>query len=232
MTGECATIVKPMKRRILLLTTGGVCLIIVIIVIFVFIKPFQKPKPQSPIQALKPDVLAMMEKSQKEKDQAQKLLSQNNITEKDQENAQLLLSEALADAKKATDMQPNNPITWYILSQEYRQIINVNPKAAGLAEDALKKAIQLNPNNSKLYQDLATIYIIEKRYSDAQAALEKAIGLDSKDPNGYFKMGNVYKALGQKTFAKRYYLEAKNLTPKNNQTANTLIDYEIKSLDK
>lgn len=210
---------------------GGISLSLITFAVLTYIKSTPKTDPSNATKQLTTDVLAIMQTSEDKNKQAQELLSKNP-TEKDQIKAKQLLKESLADAIKATEIQPNNPATWYFLSQQYKQIIEVNPKVEPYAENALKKSIQLSPDNSKLYQELATIYIFAKKYEEAKDVLQKAIELDPKDANPYFKLGNIYKETGEETLARQFYLEAKKLTPKDSAANNAMIDHQLKSLDK
>ena len=48
------------------------------------------------------------------------------------------------------------------------------------AEKMLYKAIEFSPGNSQAYRELADIYLLERRNSEAEEVLRKASELDSK----------------------------------------------------
>lgn len=189
-------------------------------------------KNNEPTTFLKPEVRGVMEQAEEKRNTAQELLSQKEITDVDQQQAKKLLQQTINDAKKATDMQPNNPQTWLFLAKMYEQIIKINPTNAALAEEAVKKALALMPDNPKILQELATMYIHQEKYKEAEEVLLQAIELDPKDPNYYFKLGNVYKSTGEKEKAKTNYLKAKELTPSDHATNSAMIEVQLRSLDK
>lgn len=188
-------------------------------------------KNNEPTTFLKPEVRGVMEQSEEKRNQAEEILSQQT-TNDEQQKARELLQQSIDDAIKATKMQPNNPQTWLFLAKIYEQLTEVNPKNAVLAEEAVKKALELMPDNPKILQELATMYIHQDKYKDAESVLQKAIELDPNDPNGYFKLGNVYKSTGDKEKAKKNYLKAKELTPATHATNSAMIEVQLKSLEK
>lgn len=163
--------------------------------------------------------------------EARTLGSKKDTTPQDQTRMKELLQEAVSDAKQAVDKQPKNVKTWDFLGKVYLQISGINPQAAALAEDAFKQTLRLDANKDQVYTDLATAQIQQKKYSEAVPNLQKAIKINSKEANYHFMLGNTYRALGQIENAKKAYLAAKKLTPKDDKN-NALIDYQLKTLDE
>ena len=60
-----------------------------------------------------------------------------------------------------------------------------NPASIKKAEEALKKALELNPLSDMAYANLGCLYVLQRRYDEAVAAGEKAIELN---PNGDYNM--------------------------------------------
>lgn len=189
-------------------------------------------KKNEPTTVLNHDVLSVLGNSQEKRNEAQELLSKKETTEDEQQKAKDLLQQSLDEAIKATTMQPNNPQTWLFLAKIYEQLIGINPKNAALAEEAVKKALKLQPKNPKILQELATMYIHQEKYKEAEEVLMKAIELDPTDPNYYFKLGNVYKELNRDDEARKNYLKAKELTPDSHATNSAMIEIQLQSLDK
>jgi Flp pilus assembly protein TadD len=180
---------------------------------------------------LEPKVLSTLTSADKKIQEAQKLLSKNAPTTENQNKAKQLIEEAITEAKKATEEQPNNPQTWLFLALVYKQLITVNSAAGELAEEALKKALDLSPENTKLYDELATIYILSEKYKEAEDTLFEAIERDPNGANHYFKLGNVYKELNRDDDARKNYLKAKDLIPPANATASAMIEAQLRSLE-
>lgn len=199
-------------------------------IVLTFLKP--DSKAAEPTQQLRNDVLAVMQTSEDKSKKAKELLTNKNSTEEDQIEARKLLQESVDEAVKATQMQPKSPEAWYYLGQVYKQLIDINPQAAPFAEDAIKRSLELDPDNSRVHQELATVYILSNKFIEARETLLQAIKLDPKDANAYYKLGNVYKQLGEKEKAREAYLQAKKLTPESSQANNAMIDYQLKSLEK
>ncbi|HSA83679.1 MAG TPA: tetratricopeptide repeat protein [Patescibacteria group bacterium] len=187
-------------------------------------------KNNEPTTILKPEVIAILEQSEKKRDQAQELLSKKESSTDDQKQAKELLQQSIDDAKKATETQPNNPQTWLFLAKIYEQLIGINPQNAVLAEEAVKKALELQPKNPKILQELATVYIHQERYREAEEILLQAIELDPTDPNYYFKLGNVYKEINRDDDARKNYLKAKELTPDSHATNSAMIELQLRNL--
>jgi len=216
------------KHLSLIFIIGTIVVSVGIIGVLSYIEFVQNKKPNT---QLEPQVQSLIVESDKKNKEAQDVLSKSTSTTEDQQKAKQLLEESINDAKKATELQPNNPQTWYYLALVYKQLISVNSTAGDLAEEAMKKALKLAPNSPNLYDELATIYILRENYQQAEDILLKAITLDPKGANHYFKLGNVYKTLGQKDKARENYLEAKKLAPPNNATNSAMIDAQLQSLE-
>lgn len=181
---------------------------------------------------LEENVLGFMVSSEEKIQEAQKLLSGKDQTKEIQTKATKLIEESITDARKAVNEQPDNPRTWYYLSEGYQKLLHVNSKAAPLAIDALTHAIKLAPNDPSLLNKRATVYIHQKNYKAAEEDLLKAIKLDPDSANSYYKLGNVYKETNRRDKARALYLQAQELTPDNNKMAHAQIEYQLKELEK
>ncbi len=63
------------------------------------------------------------------------------------------------------------------------------------SREYLEKAIQLDPQNTKLLQQLATSYYLEKNYAKAAPLLEQLTKADPKNPDYFYLLGKSYEEL-------------------------------------
>jgi len=115
----------------------------------------------------------------------------------------------------------------------YGRILNANEKYKEAA-DNLQKAIEINPDNMELYQELATAYAKQGKYEKAVEVYEKK--RENAEPSNadFFYMGNNYmmageaaREAGNEAKAKEYYKKADetyaNITKSNPTYANAYL---------
>jgi len=98
------------------------------------------------------------------------------------QNSQFLqerIAKAIDVAKKATEMSPNNVVTWETLGAIYRDIRTVATGALGWAQKAFSKAILLEPSNPVLHTELGKLYLVSGETEKAKLEFEKALELKS-----------------------------------------------------
>lgn len=76
------------------------------------------------------------------------------------------------------------------------------------AEEYYRKAISVNPNNIKYYQNLASLYLSQTKYQDALSILDLGINNNSGATDLFVMAGSVAIRLGQKDRAYQYLSEA------------------------
>jgi tetratricopeptide (TPR) repeat protein len=76
---------------------------------------------------------------------------------------------------------------------------------AKLALATLKRAAQLRPRDARVYYQMAEVFRLEKRPSDAVPYYEKAIALDPEYPEPLYKLGQAYVRLGKHEDAQRIF---------------------------
>jgi Flp pilus assembly protein TadD len=86
---------------------------------------------------------------------------------------------ALVYAKSATELAPKNPDYWSFLGQLYDRIGGGNELTEMMAEDALQKAVELNPGDNKLRLLLGQSLNRHRRFSSALGQFETVL---KKDP--------------------------------------------------
>ena len=103
--------------------------------------------------------------------------------------------QAIQQYQVAEKLTPDNAMVYSNLGAAY--IDGGDPKDFPKAEEALKKAIELNPTYFA-YTNLAFVYFDEKRYEDSVAMSLKAIQLNGTDYLVWANLMSAYDALHQK----------------------------------
>jgi Flp pilus assembly protein TadD len=140
------------------------------------------------------------------------------------------LAEALADAKKANELHPNDAQITALLGQiytmqkkfvegetQYSKAIKLAPKAAALyvnraitllkqkklanAQKDATLAIKLEPTLQPAWEVMGEISFADGKYSDSVKYCNQAIKLDANDADAYHYRGLAYEQLGNKTQA-------------------------------
>jgi len=86
--------------------------------------------------------------------------------------------ESISEYKKAIDLTPDNADVYLNLGGTY--VDEGSPQDLPLAEDALKKSIQLSPSYPA-YANLGSLYAQQHRHTESVAATEKALQLNEKN---------------------------------------------------
>ena len=103
--------------------------------------------------------------------------------------------EAIAQYKHALELSPDSPTLYLNVAAVY--VDKGDPKLFPEAEQALRKSITMEPTY-QAYTNLGYLYIQERKYGDAAAAVEKALQLNDRD---YVTWGNLvlaYEALHER----------------------------------
>jgi len=90
-----------------------------------------------------------------------------------------IIVNAVNTSKKATEKAPNDVATWESLATMYANARPIAAEANNWVITSLAKATALEPTNPIFLVGLANAKIIDRRFTDAQIDLEKAIGLKS-----------------------------------------------------
>lgn len=88
--------------------------------------------------------------------------------------------------------------------------------AAGNFQDSIKYlniALELNPNNIQIYNNLGTSYLTIGDYDNACAAYQKAINAAPEDSLAYFNLASILQIQNKHAEACEYFEKAHNLDP-------------------
>jgi Tfp pilus assembly protein PilF len=105
--------------------------------------------------------------------------------------------EAVEHFKQAVELDPNYPIARLYLATAYMQqyIPGVdspeNNQMANAAESSFKDVLKDDPKNETATAYLASLYLYEKRYDDANAWYDKLTQLNPKSATGYYSKGFI-----------------------------------------
>ena len=87
-----------------------------------------------------------------------------------------LASNAVNVAKRASEMNPNNVANWSVLASVYQNLFGVSQGADDWAASAYENAIELEPNNPTLHNELGKVYLYK-----ADAAAQKVANMKDED---------------------------------------------------
>jgi cytochrome c-type biogenesis protein CcmH/NrfG len=90
---------------------------------------------------------------------------------------------AIALAQRRIRRNPGNPIAYYQLGDAYvrKARESGDPTYFGLADQALRESLKLDPGQSGVVRHLAYVLYMRHEFADAAAHASKAIGLDPGD---------------------------------------------------
>lgn len=85
------------------------------------------------------------------------------------------------------------------------------------AEQAFKKAIEINPENYLAYHKLGQNYYEQGKYGQAEAAYKKAIEINPKNEWMYIELGRIYRSQQKYCQAQKLFEEALKINPRSNE---------------
>lgn len=122
----------------------------------------------------------------------------------------LRLSEAQADAEKATQIDPNNPIAWYRLA-ETELILNHGKKA----EEAILRALAIAPTNPQALSLAGLINLVKPDVDQAMQWLNQSLRIDSTLPDTRLGLGLALTRQGYIEQGREQLEYATSLNPAN-----------------
>ncbi|MBI4135720.1 tetratricopeptide repeat protein [Candidatus Uhrbacteria bacterium] len=96
-----------------------------------------------------------------------------------------LVSAAVVNARRATELAPRLSAAWEQLGNVYTQVIPIAPDARGWAQDAYARALDLEPTNPVLYVMRAQLYLGEEKFEEAEKDVNRAIALKNNYAHAY-----------------------------------------------
>jgi hypothetical protein len=152
------------------------------------------------------------------------------LTDKDRQDIQTLISQALQNSKLATEqVGPLNVANWRTRAQIYQNLVNVAQNAFEWSISAYNTAIQLDPVNPALRLDLGGVYFAAGDYLSAANQFRQAVTLKQDYANARYNFALSLVALGELAQAKQELEITKLLLPEGSEDRN-IIDQEIQNL--
>jgi len=78
----------------------------------------------------------------------------------------------------------------------------------------LKKAVQQKNDLRIAYADIGAIYMDQKHYEEALAAFQRAVKLDPEQPDMHFRLGNLYRVMGNTSASQEEFAKSRALHKK------------------
>ncbi len=110
--------------------------------------------------------------------------------------------------EKAAGSDPPTESSWIALGEKYRM-----QREFPQAEDAYRKALELNPENDGVYLELGRLFRDQHRCLDAEHSLKKALALNPKSDGAYTELGRSYSCQEKISEAEGAYMKAIELNP-------------------
>jgi tetratricopeptide (TPR) repeat protein len=122
--------------------------------------------------------------------------------------AESLSDRAIAQSQFKIRRHPNNPAGYYQLGDAYVQKSRESGDNSylDLAEQALKKSLSLNPQQSGVRRHLAHVLASRHDFEGAAAEAQKAIALDPTDMDAHGVLGDAYLETGKPEQAEQAYM--------------------------
>lgn len=132
---------------------------------------------------------------------ASSLSAKTDLTDQDKQTITQLVQQAVAEARTATQLNPNKAAAWANLANIYRQLVNFAKDADNFSIAAYTRAVQLDPANPQLRLEFGSLMYSLKRYDEAIARFQETTQLKPDYANAYYNLSHAYQE-------KQQFLEA------------------------
>ncbi len=78
----------------------------------------------------------------------------------------------------------------------------------------LQKAVQQRADIRIAFADMGAIYVQQKKYEEALAAYQRAVKLDPEQPDMHFRLGNLYRLMGNTAASEEEFAKSRALHKK------------------
>ena len=129
---------------------------------------------------------------------------------------------AVAEFERALAIEPDNAVLHYLLADT---LLKIAASDIGRIEKHLRRAVEIDPDLGGAYLGLGRIYVRQKRFAEAAAALEKTIRLEPERTEAYYQLGQVYARLKRTDESRAVMEKFKKLSEQDKtQTKNEYVD--------
>jgi tetratricopeptide (TPR) repeat protein len=133
------------------------------------------------------------------------------------------LEQAERYAREEVRLAPRSAGSWRMLGMVLKE--RATPAALTEAEQAYRRALQIEPNSSEFHQQLGMIAFSRGNYSQAAAELQRAIDLHPLNRQAYPTLMQCYRRLGQTDRAERLAVEYRKIDEMDLATAP--LEYQV-----
>ena len=127
------------------------------------------------------------------------------------------LQEAISQYKKLLRKTPQDTDLLYFCGMAYFAL-NRNE----IAEDYVKKAIKIQPDNFQYYNDLGLILVKQNKFDEAEMSYKNAINFNTNFSAAHNNLGILYKKTFRIDLAKNEHIKAIKIDPNNASAYNNL----------
>jgi tetratricopeptide (TPR) repeat protein len=105
--------------------------------------------------------------------------------------------EAVEHFKTAVELDPNFPVARLYLATAYMQqyipgaVSPENNQMAQAAHDQFMKVLELNPKDKTAIASIASLYLNQKEWDNAQQWYDKLVAVDPNNADAYYSMGFI-----------------------------------------
>lgn len=157
-----------------------------------------------------------------------------DLSEEQKNKIQVLVANAVNAAKITTDINPQSAINWSNRGYVYQNLFGLLNGAEQWAIDSYESALKLDPNNPYLFAQEGNINFIlairtgnsaeqkAQLLNTAKEKLEKSVSLDSRYANGFYSLGLIFDALGQKDKAIEMFKKVQQLNPRDTSVSKII----------
>ncbi len=128
---------------------------------------------------------------------AQNILSKENVSSEEKEQASTLVQQAVREAKAAVSLEENNPFYWSNLASIYRSLVGVVDGAADWSLQAYQQNLVLDPNNPTVSLSLGGLYYAAGKYDLAERAFETSVIAKQDYANAWYNWAYAAKKLNK-----------------------------------
>ncbi len=145
----------------------------------------------------------------------------SELTAESRQYVQSLVAASVNAAVRSTDLSPRNALNWNTRGRVYRELISLVPDAAKFAIEAHQKAVNLEPNNPRAWNELGKTFLaaaereramtaaeqkdianqaqknLDAHLQEAESKFLKAIELKSNYAAAHYQLGLTYERQGR-----------------------------------
>ena len=163
------------------------------------------------------------------------ILSGKEVSEEQKQQGQVLIEQAVREAKAATALDSANADCWSNLAAVYQPLIGSVDGVADWIYQALTQAISLNPTDPGLKLSLGQISFGAGRYEEAERIFEESVKVKIDLANSWYNWAHAAKKLNKLSEAVYRLNQAVTLVPRDSgdyEQANKELEAWSKELEE